>query len=51
MNRDDEYHSGRGGRESVYPLLGDQAERPPNLPEDFTRPHQPVPAGGLGLPT
>lgn len=50
MNRDD-YHSGRGGRDSIYPLLGDEAARPANLEEKFTRPPQPQPASGLQLPS
>jgi hypothetical protein len=48
---DDYYHSGRGGLDSRYPLLGDPAERPPNLAEDFTRPPQPRQPSRFDLPT
>jgi hypothetical protein len=46
MNWDDEYHSGRGDRDSLYPLLSDEPPHPVDLPEDFTRPPQPRPAVG-----
>lgn len=46
----DGYHSGRGGRDSVYPLLSDEARPARDLPEQFTRPPQPLSAESLKLP-
>jgi hypothetical protein len=47
----DDYDSGRGGLDSRYPLLGDPAERPEDLREDFTHPHQPRQPSQLDRPT
>ena len=46
-----DFDSGRGDLNSIYPLLGDPPGRPDNLPEDFTTPPRPRQPSRLDLPT